>query len=156
MLALADPVTRISYFKRYKMEVDLADLPPPLPAGRLSLGRLGPRRLSTRTPRSCSPASTRRWTPAVFPSLGDRDGCAALMTEIAPQSGFVPEATWLLVGPAGPCGTIQGIRERRGVGAIQNVGVAAGLARPRPGQGPGRCKPCTASGAPASAGPTSK
>jgi ribosomal protein S18 acetylase RimI-like enzyme len=37
----------------------------------------------------------------------------------------VAEATWLLIGPEGPCGTVQGICER-GLGAIQNLGVTPG------------------------------
>jgi hypothetical protein len=59
----------------------------------------------------------------VFPSLGDRNGCYRLMSEIRRRSGFVPEATWLIGCPAGYCGTIQGVRERTGHGAIQNLGV---------------------------------
>jgi GNAT superfamily N-acetyltransferase len=112
----------ISYFKRYKMEVELHDLPrPQLPSGF-----------------ACLP-----WSPdlreahaevlftcffqeidaIVFPSLGDRLGCSCLMNEISHKRGFVPEATWLLTGPDGPCGTVQGIRERSAVGAIQNLGI---------------------------------
>jgi ribosomal protein S18 acetylase RimI-like enzyme len=115
-------VTSISYFKRYKMEVDLHDLPRPLmPAGF-----------------ECLP-----WRPDlleihaavlfdsfhqeidahVFPSLGDRVGCALLMTEICRKRGFLPESTWLVVGPDGPCGSVQGVRERSGLGAIQNLGI---------------------------------
>ena len=48
------------------------------------------------------------------------------MTEIARRRNFVPEATWLLVGPAGPCGTVQALRERTGLGSIQNLGIAPG------------------------------
>src|SRR5262249_29406326 len=39
------------------------------------------------------------------------------------KHGFLPEATWLLVQGEDVCGSIQGLRERTGVGAIQNVGV---------------------------------
>jgi ribosomal protein S18 acetylase RimI-like enzyme len=118
-------VATISYFKRYKMEADLHALPPP------------------RTPPGF------RWLPwrpelldahaavlfacfhgeidaTVFPSLGDRVGCHSLMTEIVRKSGFQPEATWLLADDNGPCGTIQGIRQRGGLGGIQNVGIVAG------------------------------
>jgi GNAT superfamily N-acetyltransferase len=59
----------------------------------------------------------------VFPSLGDRTGCTCLMAEISRKSGFQAEATWLLAGPAGYCGTVQGVRERTGLGAIQNLGI---------------------------------
>lgn len=114
---------KICYFKRFKMEVELAGLPPvpPLPEGY-------------------------RWLPwddflleahaevkfqcfqteidsTVFPSLGSRDGCSRLMTGIRKKIGFLPEATWLIAGADGPCATIQGVRERSGLGAIQNLGV---------------------------------
>ena len=65
----------------------------------------------------------------VFPCLGDREGCLRLMAEITRREGFVREATWLLqYWPPGGlrpeyCGTVQGIRDRQGAGAIQNLGV---------------------------------
>ncbi|MCA9100030.1 MAG: GNAT family N-acetyltransferase [Planctomycetales bacterium] len=78
----------------------------------------------------------------VFPCLGEYAGCLRLMEEIARKQGFLPEATWLIAkgetltakGEAGKvstgttggieyCGTIQGIRDSRGVGAVQNLGV---------------------------------
>jgi ribosomal protein S18 acetylase RimI-like enzyme len=116
-------VSAISYFKRYKMEVALAGLPlaPSLPAGF-----------------TCLPWS---WTleqahatalygsfhgevdSHVFPSLGSPDGCCILMDAIVTRRSFVPEATWLLMGPDGPSGTIQALRDRCVFGSIQNVGV---------------------------------
>jgi GNAT superfamily N-acetyltransferase len=60
---------------------------------------------------------------SVFPSLADRNGCYYLMNEIRKKQGFLPEATWLVSGPDGPCGTVQGLRDRIGLGAIQNLGV---------------------------------
>ena len=65
----------------------------------------------------------------VFPCLGELDGCRKLMSEIVRKPGFMPEATWLAVSFAHPgsppeyCGTIQGIRDKTGLGAIQNLGV---------------------------------
>src|SRR5262249_25897366 len=59
----------------------------------------------------------------VFVSLSDLLGCRCLMTEIARKPGFLPCATWLLVGVNGYCGSVQGIRERTGLGAIQNLGI---------------------------------
>jgi len=65
----------------------------------------------------------------VFPCLGEYEGCLRLMREITRRDTFVPEATWLLQYQADPksspqvCGTIQGIENRQGWGAIQNVGV---------------------------------
>ncbi len=82
----------------------------------------------------------------VFPCLGDRDGCYRLMREIVRKPGFLPAATWLLrktassptlpegaafgsaFGGGQPtaefCGTVQGILDSDGAGAIQNLGVA--------------------------------
>jgi len=68
----------------------------------------------------------------VFPCLGEAEGCVRLMREISSRQGFVPEATWLLTyvdpktGRTENCGTVQGIREQKDVGAIQNIGVVAG------------------------------
>jgi ribosomal protein S18 acetylase RimI-like enzyme len=59
----------------------------------------------------------------VFPSLSCESGCYYLMNEISHKVGFLPGTTWLLTYEGEPCGTVQGIRERRGVGAIQNLGV---------------------------------
>jgi GNAT superfamily N-acetyltransferase len=114
----------ITYYKRFRMEADLDGLGPPV--------RLPP---------------SFRWVPwaeslleahaevkylsfrdemdsLVFPCLGDRYGCQRLMREIRRKPGFLPEATWLIAGPAGYCGTIQGVVDRLGCGSIQNVGVA--------------------------------
>jgi ribosomal protein S18 acetylase RimI-like enzyme len=113
---------RISYFKRYKMEIDLDVLPPPeWPAG------------FTCTPWSYDLIETHSEVlyesfyqgidTCVFASLGDRLGCQVLITEISRKGGFLPQATWLLTGPSGPCGTVQGLRERGGIGAIQNLGI---------------------------------
>lgn len=82
----------------------------------------------------------------VFPCLGDYAGCLHLMEEIAAKPGFLPQATWLVActgsdrdvgnqydvsnsGGVGSrcavryCGTVQGVIDRSGMGAIQNLGV---------------------------------
>jgi GNAT superfamily N-acetyltransferase len=64
----------------------------------------------------------------VFPCLGDWAGCHRLMNEIRAKQGFLPGATWLVGCALGDgtfewCGTIQGIRDYAGLGAIQNLGV---------------------------------
>src|SRR5205807_9645747 len=61
----------------------------------------------------------------VFPSLSSASGCFCLMSEIRRKPGFLPAATWIVANGNGTCGTIQGVRERSGCGAIQNLGVAA-------------------------------
>jgi len=116
---------KTTYYKRFRMEIDLQD---PLPAPVLPAGY--------------------RWVPwedallethaevkfacfveevdaAVFPSLGCRLGCSHLMREIRGKAGFRPESTWLVACDGEFCGTVQGVRERIGIGSIQNLGVVA-------------------------------
>ena len=60
---------------------------------------------------------------AIFPNLGMLDGCLQLMRTIADHDGFLPDATWLVRGPAGYSGCVQGVRVGRRVGMIQNLAV---------------------------------
>lgn len=66
---------------------------------------------------------------SVFPCLSNRRGCLRLMQDIARRSNFVPEATWLLTkrdavtGRRHSIGTIQGLRDEKNFGAIQNIGI---------------------------------
>jgi ribosomal protein S18 acetylase RimI-like enzyme len=117
-------VTAISYFKRYKMDVDLRDLPPvALPPGyRCSAWSFDLLHTHAEVLFACFQQEI---DANVFASLSSRIGCLNLMNELSRKTNFLPEATWLLVGPLGPCGTVQGVRERKGVGAIQNLGIAA-------------------------------
>jgi ribosomal protein S18 acetylase RimI-like enzyme len=115
-------VASISYVKRYKMEADLYALPAPvLPAGFECLPWCD--HLTELHAEVLFGSFHGEIDSHVFPSLGDRAGCSCLMAEIRRKWGFVPGATWLLVGPSGPCGTVQGVRERTGLGAIQNLGI---------------------------------
>lgn len=121
----------LTYFKRYRMEIDLVgrDLacPPPPPgyqirpwSGSCLEAHAQAKYLSFRDEIDAN----------VFRCLGELAGCRRLMAEIAGKHGFVSEATWLLVyhpegnGREEYCGTIQGIRDRHGLGAIQNLGIA--------------------------------
>jgi RimJ/RimL family protein N-acetyltransferase len=127
----------LTYFKRYRMEIDLTAPAPPerrLPSGYRFLPwrpDLLPAHAETKFNSFRSEIDAN-----VFPCLGDYDGCIRLMQEICHKEGFLPEATWLMVhdGPAHNsgsgegycsefCGTIQGIRDRSGMGAIQNIGI---------------------------------
>jgi GNAT superfamily N-acetyltransferase len=113
----------VTYFKRFRMEIVLHDAPPvpALPQGYYwvpwdeSLVELHAE-VKFRSFHEEIDAT-------VFPSLADRHGCHYLMSEISRKPGFLPEATWLVACPAGYCGTVQGICDRPGVGAIQNLGV---------------------------------
>jgi ribosomal protein S18 acetylase RimI-like enzyme len=120
----------LAYFKRFRMEIDLSgrDL---TPASAPSDYRFLPWQASLLDAfaRAKFLSFREEIDTAVFPCLADFDGCQRLMREIAGKPGFLPEATWLVVRShfvgARPefCGTVQGVRERHGVGAIQNLGV---------------------------------
>lgn len=116
----------LSYFKRFKMELELFDAPPaPALPGGYALVPWHDGLLQEHA--DALFASFHETIDAVvFPSLGDRSGCYFLMTEISRKAGFLPGATWLLAGPSGCCGTVQAVREPGSVGAIQNVGIAPG------------------------------
>jgi ribosomal protein S18 acetylase RimI-like enzyme len=113
----------ITYYKRFRMEVDLdGSLPPPvLPSSfrwvawdeSLVDHHAEVKYLSFRSEIDAS----------VFPCLGDRHGCQRLMREIRRKPGFLAGATWLIAGVDGYVGTVQGVMDRGPIGAIQNVGV---------------------------------
>lgn len=113
----------ITYYKRFRMEADLDGPAPPaaLPPGfRWAAWDDGLIEVHAEV----KYLSFREEVDAhVFPCLGDRQGCTRLMREIRRKPGFLPAATWLIAGPDGFCGTIQGVVDRGPIGAIQNVGV---------------------------------
>ena len=121
----------VSYFKRYRMELDLRGrrpIAPYSPPGyrllpwepNLLYDHADVKYLSFRDEIDAD----------VFDCLGELDGCQRLMQEISQKDGFLPSATWLATAPRGldeePCGTIQGIRTAHKYGAIQNVGIVPG------------------------------
>jgi len=113
----------ITYYKRFRMETDLdgSILPPVLPwpfqwvpwQESLIDEHAEIKFLSFRE----------EIDALVFPCLGEREGCQRLMREIRRKPGFLPGATWLIEGPTGFCGTVQGVMDRGPIGAIQNIGV---------------------------------
>jgi ribosomal protein S18 acetylase RimI-like enzyme len=120
----------IQYFKRYQMEIRLAGrefhirpMPPEYRFLPFSQGLLEAFVLAKYH------SFRQEMDTQVFPCLGELEGCRKLMTEIARKPGFAPQATWLAVYFSEPharpvyCGTIQGIRDTSGLGAIQNLGV---------------------------------
>jgi ribosomal protein S18 acetylase RimI-like enzyme len=111
-----------AYFKRFRMEAPLeAPCEPQLPAG-FTCVPWSPVLLDAHA--EILAASFQGEIDAiVFASLGSLEGCRSLMSNIALKNGFVPGATWLLVGVEGAVGSVQGLTERRGVGAIQNLGI---------------------------------
>ena len=113
----------ISYYKRFRMEVDLDGslVTPALP---FPFRWVGWEESLLDQHAEVKYRSFRDEIDAqVFPCLGDRFGCQRLMREIRNKPGFLPAATWLIASPEGYCGTIQGVMDRGPIGAIQNVGV---------------------------------
>jgi ribosomal protein S18 acetylase RimI-like enzyme len=114
----------LRYFKRYRMEIDLNRLPPPqLPAG-FEWIPWNDSLLEAHS-QALFGSFDRELDAQVFPSLGSASGCYCLMSEIRRKQGFLPGATWIVANGNGGCGTVQGVRERSGYGAIQNLGVVA-------------------------------
>ncbi len=119
----------LTYFKRYRMELDLERAPlahSPLPSDY----QIVPWDEGLLREHAAAKFASFHWEmdANVFPCLGRRDGCLRLMREITRRANFVPESTWLMrYCPSGmrpePVGTVQGL-ELEGWGAIQNLGVS--------------------------------
>lgn len=119
------------YFKRYRMEIALASLREPLAALPADYelvpwrDALIPAHAEVKYLSFCYELDAN-----VFPCLGSRDGCLRLMNDIARRDGFCASATWLLRyqppggGRGQGCGTVQGVADRAGIGAIQNLGIS--------------------------------
>ena len=158
MIPLADQ-HKVTYFKRFKMEVDLHEVPPvpPLTDGYRWIA--WENSLLDVHAEVMFRSFQSEVDALVFPSLGDRIGSSVLMQEIRSKSGFLPQATWLLASAAGYCGCIQGLWERSRLGAIQNLAVTPGHRgrdsnqRPRSGLGGGGPIPPRLSPGPGPASP---
>lgn len=122
--------TTLTYFKRFRMEIDLQDrelVQPLLPVG-FGLVRWEESLLDihAQTKFRCFRGEI---DANVFPCLSDVEGCHRLMNEIRSKDGFMPAATWLATyrpyrnSRTEFIGTVQGVRDSSGVGAIQNLGV---------------------------------
>jgi len=133
-----------TYFKRYRMEIDLQNRvleEPAVPEGYTFLP-WQPDLLDIHA--RVKHISFRGEIDAnVFPCFLDEASCRRLMLAIVRKPGFLPQATWLAVfrgrfaddGVCEYCGTIQGILDpNTGIGSIQNVGVTP----PHRNQGVGR------------------
>ena len=120
----------MTYFKRYRMEIDLNDPvfeTDPLPEGY----QLLPWRRHLMKSHALAKYQSFRdeLDSSVFPCLANLDGCFQLMQEICGRGNFIPNGTWLAMYQEAPntklipCGTVQGIEEPKRVGSIQNLGV---------------------------------
>lgn len=122
----------VTYFKRWRMEFDLAGPVPTSPELHTDYTLLPwePNLLDAHAEAKFQSFHS-EIDANVFPNLGNRDGCRRLMTEIAQRKTFLPAATWLAQYQPGRSskaevvGTIQGVIDDDRIGAIQNVGVAA-------------------------------
>lgn len=132
----------LTYFKRYRMEIDLNKVDfsrHRLPAG-YRFVPWSPALVAAHA--EAKYQSFRHEIDAnVFSCLGDYEGCRRLMVEISRKEGFLPEATWLIAKldedtPSDQVirgrfdaaqltyvGTVQGVEDRFGYGAIQNLGI---------------------------------
>ena len=119
-LASNRPVT---YFKRFKMEIGLYEAPPlpVLPPGYYWVP--WEHSLIDSHAEVMYGCFQEEIDAQVFPSLATYGGCVSLMQAIRGKPGFIPGATWLIAQGIDYCGTVQGVRERNGMGAIQNLGV---------------------------------
>ncbi len=113
----------ITYYKRFRMEIDLDGslMPPRLPA---PFGWVAwDESLVEHHAEVKFRCFRDEIDSQIFPCLGERHGCQRLMREIRRKPGFLAVSTWLIVGPEGYCGTVQGVMDRGPIGAIQNLGV---------------------------------
>jgi ribosomal protein S18 acetylase RimI-like enzyme len=125
-MAVEGAQLQIIYFKRFRMEIALTEAPPTpvLPPGYSWLE--WDEVLVEQHAAVKYQCFAEEIDAVVFPNLGNRAGCSRLMADIARRPGFEPRATWLISCGGEYCGTVQGVRERNGVGAIQNLGVVPG------------------------------
>jgi ribosomal protein S18 acetylase RimI-like enzyme len=123
MAAVISPSTA-SYFKRYRMELDLVAPLRPVPAlpDGFAWAPWESRLLDTHADvkHQCF---RNEMDGIVFPNLSNRAGCQRLMREIVSRPGFRPESTWLIAHGDSHVGTVQGVADRVGTGSIQNLGV---------------------------------
>jgi ribosomal protein S18 acetylase RimI-like enzyme len=114
---------KVKYFKRHRMELPLR---PPYPVAELPAGfrwAAWEDGLLARHAEVKYLSFHRHEDALVFASLGTPGGCRDLMAAIRFRPNFCPEATWLVAGPDGGVGTIQGLIDENGFGGIQNLGV---------------------------------
>ena len=119
-----------TYFKRYRMMIDTAELDPLEDAAASDVTMLMWRDDLVRAHARVKFEAFRHEIDAtVFPCLGQADGCSKLMYDIRRRDNFVPEATYLAAIRSTttaipiPVGTIQGLRPNAIEGAIQNIGI---------------------------------
>src|SRR5262245_28239277 len=104
--------SQVTYFKRYRMEMDLVGpLPavPSLPAGYAWIPWED--RLLGAHAEVKYQCFRDELDGIVFPNLSDRAGCERLMRDIRNRPGFRPQSTWLISHKDTHVATIQGIAD---------------------------------------------
>lgn len=119
----------VTYFKRFRMEVDLAVWQPEFELPEGFFWREWSESMIDLHAEIKYLSFRNEVDSQVFPILADRYGCQRLMREIRLKPGFLAMATWLIGCDQGYCATIQGIVDRSGFGFIQNVAVMPGFRR---------------------------
>ena len=122
----------VTYFKRFRMEIDLDRTGLPEPVLPVEYEWIAwEASLLERHALAKFESFKGEIDTEVFPSLGNPISCRDLMSEIVQRATFVPQATWLIscrLGAGGggfeDCATIQGLIQTGQWGAIQNVGVS--------------------------------
>src|SRR5262249_53720516 len=107
---LSQDMPNLTYFKRFRMEIDVQGplpLVPALPPG-YTWSPWEARLLDYHADVK-SQCFNEELDAVIFPSLSSREGCLRLMRDITENSGFKPEATWLIAHEGQYCGTIQGV-----------------------------------------------
>jgi ribosomal protein S18 acetylase RimI-like enzyme len=115
---------QVTYFKRYRMELDLVAPLPPVPSlpEEFAWAPWEERLLDAHADVK-SRCFKDELDGVVFPNLSNRAGCERLMRDIANRIGFRPQSTWLIAHGDNYVATVQGVGDRFGNGQIQNLGV---------------------------------
>jgi RimJ/RimL family protein N-acetyltransferase len=123
MIATCVP-DQVTYFKRFRMEMDLVGPLPPVPSLPVGYAWIPweERLLEAHAEVKCQ-CFRDELDGIVFPNLTHRGGCERLMREIINRPGFRPQSTWLIAHGEAFVATVQGIADRVGMGGIQNLGV---------------------------------
>lgn len=59
----------------------------------------------------------------LFLSFSTMTGCENLLLDMSQREDFLPEATWLIDSPNGPCATLQSLELNGGIVSVQNIAV---------------------------------
>jgi GNAT superfamily N-acetyltransferase len=114
-----------TYVKRQRMEARLRRVDPPSPPPGVALVPWHPELLELHA--EVKWLSFQNSVDAtIFPNLGRLDGCHRLMESIVSHEGFLPGTTWLARIGNSYCGCIQGVKNARRTGMIQNLAVIDG------------------------------